>query len=378
MNDVLHDWNYLVQARRKFLESMSWGLGASVLSVPLLSLLGNTASAQKPNKTLGIALVGLGGYSTGQLAPALQQTKLVKLAGIVTGTPSKADEWAKKYNIPKKNIYNYSNFDSIAKNPDIDIVYVVLPNSMHAEYVIRAAKAGKHVITEKPMATTVKDCEDMIAACKTANRKLSVGYRLHFEPHHQEVMRLGQEKVYGPIKLVENSFGFKIGDPTQWRLKKGLAGGGAMQDVGIYALNAARYATGEEPVSVTAQEYKTDPVKFKEVDETIAFQLTFPSGAVAICTTTYASSTERLFGSAENGWFELRPAYSYNGIKGRTSKGEMDFPQINQQAAQMDDFADCILNNKQTRVPGELGLQDVRIIQAIYKAVETGQPLKIG
>lgn len=378
MHNVLHDWNYLAQARRKFLESMSWGLGASVLSASLLSLLANTASAQKPNKTLGIALVGLGGYSIGQLAPALQQTKLVKLAGIVTGTPSKADEWASKYNIPKKNIYNYSNFDSIAKNPDIDMVYVVLPNSMHAEYVIRAAKAGKHVITEKPMATTVKDCEDMIAACKAANRKLSVGYRLHFEPHNQEVMRLGQEKVYGPVKLVENSFGFKIGDPTQWRLKKELSGGGALQDVGIYALNAARYATGEEPVSVTAQEYKTDPVKFKGVDETIAFQLTFPGGAVANCTTTYASSTERLFGSAENGWFELRPAYSYSGIKGRTSKGEMNFPQINQQAAQMDDFADCILNNKQTRVPGELGLQDVRIIQAIYKAVETGQPLKIG
>jgi predicted dehydrogenase len=336
-----------------------------------------TSSAQAPRKTLGIALVGLGKYSSNQLAPALQQTKSCRLAGIVTGTSAKADEWAQKYGLPQENIYNYQNFDTIAHNPDIDIVYVVLPNSMHAEYTIRAAKAGKHVICEKPMALTVEDCHAMIDACNAADRKLSIGYRLHFEPHNQEVMRLGQQKAFGQVKILENSFGLNIGDPTQWRLKMELAGGGALQDVGIYAINAARYATGEEPISVMAQEYKTDPVKFGEVDETVAFQLTFPSGTVANCTTTYAVDTERLFGAAENGWFELRPAYSYSGIKGKTSKGEMNFPQINQQAAQMDDFADCILRNKQTRVPGELGLKDVQIIQAVYKAIETGREERI-
>src|SRR5690606_23331209 len=119
------------------------------------------------------------------------------LAGIVTGTPAKEKQWASRYNIPEKNIYNYENFDSIALNPDIDIVYVVLPIFMHKEFTIRAAQAGKHVICEKPMAMNVRECEEMIAACTKANRLLSIGYRLHFEPYNMEMMRLGQQKVFG-------------------------------------------------------------------------------------------------------------------------------------------------------------------------------------
>jgi predicted dehydrogenase len=364
--------NFLELARRKVMNSVSLGIGTA-MSLPLLSMLAKATLAPKTTRPLGVALVGLGKYSGEQLAPALQETKYCHLVGIVTGSPAKAEAWAKKYHIPQKNIYNYETFDQIKDNPDIDIVYVVLPNSLHAESSIRASRAGKHVICEKPMALTVEDCQAMIAAAKAANKTLSIGYRLHFEPHNQEVMRLGQQQVFGQVKLVENSFGIHVGDPGQWRLKKELAGGGALQDVGIYALNAARYATGEEPVSVTAQEYKTDPDKFKEVDETVTFQLKFPSGAVANCTTTYTVDTERLFGSAEKGWFELRLAYGYTGIKGKTSEGDMNFPQINHQAAQLEGIASCIRQNKPSPVPGEEGLKDVRIIQAIYKALETGR-----
>src|SRR5688572_24551368 len=146
---------------------------------------------------LGIALVGLGKYSEGQLAPALQQTAHCHLAGIVTSSQQKKEQWKMKYNLPDNACYTYENFDTIKDNPDIDIVYVVLPNAMHAEYVIRAAQAGKHVICEKPMAITVEDCDRMIEACRQAGKMLSVGYRLHFEPHHQEVMRLGQQRVFG-------------------------------------------------------------------------------------------------------------------------------------------------------------------------------------
>ncbi|CAN5921757.1 Gfo/Idh/MocA family oxidoreductase [soil metagenome] len=363
--------NFLELARRKIGISASLGIGTA-LSLPLLSLLAKTMQSPKPSRPLGVALVGLGKYSREELAPALQETKNCRLTGIVTGSPDKAQEWMKKYQLPQKNVYTYDTFDQLKDNPDIDIVYVVLPNSLHAEYSIRASRAGKHVICEKPMALSVQECQDMIAAAKAAGKMLSIGYRLHFEPHHQEVMRLGQEKGFGPVKLVENSFGFKIGDPSQLRLKKDLAGGGALQDVGIYAINAARYVTGEEPVAVTAQEYKTDPDKFPDVDETITFQLQFPSGAVANCSTTYACDTERLFASAEKGWFELRPAYNYTGLTGKTSEGDLSFPPVNHQAAQMDDFAACILHHKPTRVPGEEGLKDVRIIQTIYKAVETG------
>ncbi len=360
-------------SRREFIQKV--GAGAALSSLPSVAAFSKTTFQEKK---LGVALVGMGYYAENKLATALQETRNCYLAGIVTGTPAKAERLKAKYNLPDKNIYNYETFDRIIDNKDIDIVYVVLPNSMHAEYVIRAAKAGKHVITEKPMAVSVKECQAMIDACKKAGVKLSVGYRLHFEPFTQEAMRIGQQKVFGKVKLVESSDGFKIGDPTQWRLKKSLAGGGAMMDVGVYAIQAARYSTGEEPISVTAQEFKTDPVKFKEVDETIFWQMEFPSGAVSNSATTYASSTERLFISAENGWVELRPAYGYGPLAGRTSKGELNIPHTNHQALQMEDFAKCIVENKESSVSGEEGLKDLKVVEAIYRAIASGKKEKIG
>lgn len=341
-------------------------------------LMANGLPSLPDDEKLGIALVGLGNYAKGQLEPALLETGLCRLTGIVTGTPSKAAAWTKRHPQLKGHVYNYENFDRIAEDDAIDIIYVVLPNSMHAEFVIRAAKAGKHVITEKPMATSVAEAQSMIDACDAAGVKLSVGYRCQFEPHNMEAIRLGQEQVFGPVKMMETEFGFRIGDPNQWRLKHALAGGGALMDVGVYAIQAARYVTGQEPVRVTAQEYKTDPVKFAEVDETITWQLTFPDGAMANSTTSYIASTQRLYAAAEEGWFEVNPAYSYSGIKGRTSRNAMEFPQINQQAAQMDAFADCVINDRQSKVDGHEGLRDMKVIEAIYESIKTGAPVSIG
>lgn len=359
-------------SRRDFLSRV--GIGSTLLTLPSLT---SNASQIGEQKKLGIALIGLGSYSEFQLAPALQQTKNIYLAGVVSGTPAKIDKWKAKYNIPDKNCYNYQNFDSIASNKDIDVVYVVLPNSMHHEFVIRAAKAGKHVICEKPMALSVKECEEMIAACKKAKVKLSIGYRLHFEPFNQEAARVGQKKEFGAVKIVESSMGFKIGDPTQWRLRKALAGGGAMMDVGIYAIQAARYCTGEEPIAVTAQEFKTDPVKFKEVDETIFWQMEFPSGAVSNSITSYASNIERLYISAENGWLELRPAFGYGPIKGKTRNGDLNLPIVNHQAMQLEDFASCLLENRESSVNGDEGLKDLKVIEAIYRSIASGKKEKI-
>ena len=329
-------------------------------------------------KNYGIALVGLGSYAEHQLAKALEQTKKCHLAGIVTGSPAKAGKWKKMYNIPDKNIYNYDTFDQIVDNNDIDIIYVVLPNSMHHEYVLRAAKAGKHIICEKPMAITVKEGEEMIDACKRAGVKLSIGYRLHFEPFNMEAARVGQQEKFGKVKFIETSFGFKAGDPAQWRLKKAYAGGGAMMDIGIYAIQAARYITGEEPIAVTAQEFKTDPIKFKDVDETIFWQMEFPGGAVSNSTTSYASDVERLFLSAENGWLELHPAYSYGPLAGKTHKGPLDLPFVNQQAMQLDDFATCLAENRESSVNGEEGLKDMKVIEAIYKSIhESGKRVTV-
>jgi predicted dehydrogenase len=330
---------------------------------------------QEPRK-LGVALVGLGNYSTLQLAPALQETRLCRLAGVVTGSPEKAKTWAAKYDLPPGNVYNYANFDAIRDNPDIDIVYVVLPNAMHAEYTIRAAKAGKHVICEKPMAINAKEGREMVDACKKANVKLLIGYRMHFEANTLEIIRMRNEGELGKVLFFQGLSGFRIGDPTQWRLNRQLAGGGAMMDIGIYSVNGARYMVGEEPVWVTAQETKTDPEKFKEgVDETITFQLGFPGGAIASCLSTYSMGhLDRFFLNGEKGFAELQPATGYGPIKGRTNKGELNLPHKTHQTVQMDEMAEIILQGKKPIVPvdGEEGLKDLVIMDAIYKAVKSG------
>lgn len=366
--------------RRRFARSAVAALGLG----PIFSRAGVTGAAvsrvrrvNSDRATLGIALVGLGNYSTNQLAPALQETQHVHLAGIVTGTPEKAATWQERFPQLRGHVYSYENFDQIADDDAIDIVYVVLPNSMHAEFSIRAAQAGKHVICEKPMAVSSEEARAMIAACESAGVRLNIGYRLHYEPHNVEAMRIGQEGVLGALKYVQTSFGFRLGDPTQWRLRKHLAGGGALMDVGIYAVQAARYVTGEEPIRVTAQEVKTDPVKFAEVDETVTWQMTFRSGCIATCATSYASRMERLFFAGTDGWLELRPAYIYSGIAGRTSAGPMDFPAVNQQARHMDAIGESIAAGTNLRIDGYEGLRDIVVLEAIYESIRTGGAVEL-
>lgn len=383
----MKSWDtFSAASRREFVRTLSLGLGAtlagtSALGGPLawleeLHYGPASAEALQAGRQLGVALVGLGKYSTGQLAPALQQTKLCKLAGIVTGSPEKAARWKQQYSLPDKNVYDYKTFDRIADNPDIDIIYIVLPVGMHAEYVERAAKAGKHVICEKPMAPTAADCRRMIAAMQKSGKKFSIGYRLHFEPHHQEMMRLGQQKTLGPIQRLVADNGFRFNNDTPWRVDRELAGGGPLMDMGIYCVQGVIYTKGELPVSVTAKLAPNPDPKglFKAVEAGVNWQMQFADGSVADCRTSYAENlNSRLRAQTAKGFLELQPAFGYGGIEGRTSQGPMNLPNAPQQARQMDDFVDCILNNKPTRVPGEMGLRDVQILQAIYRAAETGQ-----
>jgi predicted dehydrogenase len=369
-------------SRRRFL----YNLGLAGLSIPIISAMGKCEGKEEAEERvvrnkragkLGIALVGLGGYSTGQLAPALQQTEHCYLAGIITGTPSKAINWKAKYNIPEKNIYNYENYDGIKDNPDIDIVYVVLPNSMHAEYTIRAAHAGKHVICEKPMAVTVEDCDRMIHASKQAGKMLSIGYRLHFDPYHLEMTRLGTKKVYGDINKLTAGFGFRA-QKGIWRLDKKLAGGGPLMDLGIYCLQAVCYTTGMQPVAVTAQSSPiSDTEKFIDIEETLSWQMEMPGGLIAECKTSYTEGLNYLKAEAQKGIFDLQPAFGYAGIKGRTPGGNIEYPALSQQARQMDAFALAVKNNKPSIVPGEMGRRDMRIITAIYEAMRTGKRIMV-
>lgn len=330
------------------------------------------------NERLGVALVGLGTYSGEELAPALAETSYCRLAGVVSSDQAKAEDYCKKHQIDKKNIYSYETFDEITNNEDIDIVYIVLPNAKHAEFTIRAAQAGKHVICEKPMATTVEDCQRMIDACRNAGVKLSIGYRLHFEPFNQEMMRLGQHRPLGQVKRLVGKNGMDVGKPDQWRLNRELAGGGPLMDVGIYCVQGVIYTLGELPVAVRARySKKTDPEKFKEVEEGIEWEMEFPSGVVALCETSYSKEFNLLRADTEKGWFQLQPAYEYRGLKGETSVGPMDFPKVSQQARQMDDFAQAIIEDRESIVSGEMGMRDVEILLAIYRAADSGDRVEL-
>lgn len=370
-----------MSSRRNFLQKFT----ASFIAAPLLAK-DSLAAVEDINRqlydgpVLRVAIMGLGSYGT-RVAEAMKDCTKAKLVGVISGTPSKIKVWQEKYNIPEKNCYNYENFDAIKNNPDIDAVYIITPNGLHKDQTIRVAKAGKHVICEKPMAVNAKEAQEMVDACKAANVKLLIGYRMHFEPKTLEIIRQRNAGDFGKIKFFQGLSGFRIGDPTQWRLNKKLAGGGAMMDIGIYAINGARYMVGEEPIWVTAQEVKTDPVKFKEgVDETIMFQFGFPSGAVASCLSTYAASNlDRFFLDGDAGYAELLPSTGYGPIKGKTSKGELDQPHRTHQTVQMDEMAGIILEGKQAPIPvdGEEGLKDMKIIDAIFEAAKTGKKIKL-
>lgn len=363
-------------SRRVFLQKIT----ASAFALPLIPVSdkGHVQPLENEfNQTpvLRVAIMGLGSYGN-RVADAMQASKRAKLVGAISGTPSKIKDWQRKFNIPEKNCYTYENFDQIKNNPDIDAVYIITPNSLHVPQGIRVASAGKHVICEKPMALTAQEGQQLVDACKKANVKLLVGYRMHFEPKTLEIIRMRNAGEFGKALFFQGLCGFQIGDPNQWRLNKALAGGGSMMDIGIYAVNGARYMIGEEPLWVTAQETKTNPSKFKEgVDETIQFQLGFPGGAVASCLSTYAmNNLDRFFLNGEKGFAEMQPSTGYGPIKAQANNKELAHKHITHQTVQMDEMADIILQGKKPVVPvdGEEGVKDLKIIDAIYKAADTG------
>jgi predicted dehydrogenase len=336
---------------------------------------------------LGFAIVGLGRLALDQILPAFGHSNYCKPTAVVSGDPEKAGKIATQYGIKKSSIYNYSTFDQLAKNPDVQVIYIVLPNSMHEEYVVRGAKAGKQILCEKPMATSSKEAERMIAACRQANVKLMIAYRQQYEPHNVALGKLVSEGRLGVLRGFVSSNSQLQGDPTQWRLKKSFAGGGCLPDVGLYCLNAARFLSGQEPIEVVATvERPQDDPRFREVEASCSFSLRFPSGYVATCTTSYdvhKSQFLRLEGTTA--WAELSPAYAYRGTRLRWSHldGQTETeisPQIeenDQFALEMDHFAECILGNKVPKTPGEEGLKDHRVMEAIYESAAKKQAIRI-
>ena len=350
-------------SRREFLKQAGSLAAASTVGVPSVLL-------PRRNETLGVAPCGLGRYAGGQLAPALQQTEHCELQGIVTGTPAKIPRWQQKYDIPDANVYTYETLPEIANNDDLDVVYIVTPTGVHARDAIKAAKAGKHVWCEKPMAMNVEECRAMIDAADANGVQLTIGYRLQHEPNNRTVMRYAEEEPYGAVQKVETGAGYDGAhpDPGNWRRDAEL-GGGALYDMGVYPINAARYAAGMEPIAVTGRTWSEREEMYSEVPEFAEFTLEFPDGVIAKGETGFGKSTNYLDVTYADGWCRLRPFQSYSGVRGETSDGTRLRPSgRDQQARQMDDDARAIKNDESPLVPGEEGLADIRIVNAIMES----------
>jgi predicted dehydrogenase len=373
-------------SRRGFLGKMSRGLVvASATGAFLKSAAGQqpVVVPDPPGKKMGYAIVGLGMLSINEILPAFAKCEKSKPVAFVSGHPDKANKLALRYGINPKNIYNYENYGTIKDNPEVDIIYIVLPNFMHAEYTIRGFQAGKHVLTEKPMAATPANCQQMIDAGRKAGKKLMVAYRCRYEPYNQEAIRIAHSGDLGPILVIEADAGWNATNPDQWRLKKDLAGGGSLMDIGIYALNGSRYLSGEEPTEVNAMIYNVpgDP-RFKEVEETVNFQLRFPSGTIANCTSSYGyypTSHFRVIGT--KGWLEMDPATWYRDqrlkVGGTNGIVEQELPSRDHFALEMDHMSQCVMENKEPLTPGEEGLRDIKLMMAIYESAQTGKTVKV-
>ncbi|TGX52715.1 Gfo/Idh/MocA family oxidoreductase [Sphingomonas gei] len=364
------------QSRREILT----GSGAALLAAALPAC---GRAQEAPKRKLGYAIVGLGSYATRQIMPRLQDCEFAKLTALVSGTPEKLERFGSEYGIPKTHRYSYANFDSIRDNPDIDLVYVVLPNSLHAEYSIRASQAGKHVLCEKPMAVSSAECEAMIAAAKKAGKKLMIGYRCHFEQYNRHGIELVQSGFIGRPRLITSEHGFNA-QPGQWRLDRPLSGGGSMMDIGIYSLNAARYLAGEEPIEVSAMEStdRSDP-RFRNVEDRIDWQMRFPSGALANCASSYTSNHNAWRVTSTEGWVGMEPATSYEGHQmwvrkgGKAEQRTLPAAAKNQFVAQLDHFAECARTGREPLVAGEEGLRDLRLIEAIYRSAREGKAIRV-
>lgn len=324
----------------------------------------------------GVAVIGIGEHSLDRVIPAILESERCRLTGLVSSSVEKLRNLGGRLNVPVTGQYTYDDLERIVDNPDIAFVYVAVPNALHAEFAIRAARAGKHVLVEKPMAVSVEQCETMIAACAATGTHLAVAYRLQFDPSHRELQRLVSKQEFGITKLLRASIGFPL-PRDDWRLSDELSGGVLMEQ-GVYAVNAACDLAGMQPVEVVAHGMKTDPERFAGTDETVFWSMQFPGGIMAQCATSYTMQMNLIRVEAMTGYGKLEPAYSTKGLRGLSSAGSFGGRDVNQIALQLDEFAACIESGIAPRYgsPTE-GLRDVRIIAALKESLRENRSIKI-
>lgn len=346
-------------------------------------LIGNPKLPEIPGNRTGWAIVGLGTFAIGQVIPGFADAQHSKITAFVSGNPDKARVLGARYDVDR--LYDYDNFDAIAQDPMVDCVYIVLPVGLHAEYAIRALRAGKHVLCEKPMASTSDEARAMIAAAEAAQRKLGVAYRVHFESNNLHVLSRLRDGALGSMRFVSADHGFSANPeypPHKWRLQKALGGGGSLWDIGIYGINTSLMMLSGDRVTSVSAAYATprgDP-RFTEVEGAIDYRLRMASGinvqgSSSYCYSPYVSR-QRYFGSDAS--IEMQPATTYydNEI---TFEGGGQPPRIyragnpaQQFAAQVDGFSRAARGEVDVRTPGAMGLRDLLIMEACYASADRG------
>lgn len=362
------------------------------LQFPAWRDLADTPAAPTPNplppeQRVGFAVVGLGRLATEEILPAFAQSKKAKCVALVSGSPDKLRLVAQQHGVKPEACYSYDDFDRIRDNPEVKVVYIVLPNAMHRLYTERAARAGKHVLSEKPMAANARDAQAMVDACKAANVHLMVAYRIQYEPYNRRLQRFVREKTFGRTLAIHatNTQTTAPDGALQWRHKKAMAGGGSLFDIGLYCLNTSRFLLGEEPVELFANTYSPpgDP-RYADVEESVNFTLRFPSNSFANCFCSYGGRDDkhqRL--NLETAAIDMPNAYQYDGQRmtvmhregDATANDELVLHPKNQFATEIDHMADCVMQNRRPYTPGEEGVQDHKLMEAIYRSAESGRPV---
>ncbi|QWC57480.1 gfo/Idh/MocA family oxidoreductase [Erythrobacter sp. 3-20A1M] len=346
-------------------------------------LMGNPDLPEPMEERMRWAVVGLGSFAVGQVMPGFVDASLSRMTAFVSGNRAKAEMLGQRYGVDR--FYSYDDYDRIAQDDEIDCVYVALPVGLHAEYTIRALEAGKHVLCEKPMASTSAECEAMIAAARRNDRRLGVAYRIHFEPTNRTAFEMIAGDALSPLRHIRCDHGFdatpESWPPHRWRLEKALAGGGSMYDIGIYGLNTAQMMLPDDrPVSVAGvYAYPKDDPRFVEVEGGVEWRMTMASGAVVSGSSSYCYqpyvSRQAYLGA--KGAITMDPATTYyeNELVLRAGNGRRAIesgPPARQFADQVDDFTRAVREGRAHRTPGEMGLRDIRLIEAIYRSADNG------
>ena len=346
-----------------------------------------TPAPLPPDQRVGYAVVGLGHLTLNQILPAFGTSKKARLVALVSGDPEKMARVAEQYGVTPGNCYDYAHYDALRDNPEVQVIYIVLPNGMHAEYTIRGARAGKHILCEKPMANSVAECEAMIAACEEARVKLMIAYRIQYEPLNRQVRAWVQAGKYGKVKNLMAISSQNTANPDHWRFSKTLGGGGPLPDSGLYCLNTIRFVLGTEPTAVMAYQYSNpDDPRFTEVEEQLNWLMRFPDNVLASCSTGFSQHADKSYEVlAETGWIRMDPAFPYKGLRLQTSQAEGADNQITQHqmgspdqfTTELDHMADCVLRDVAPFTPGAEGLQDQRIMDAIYQSAREGRSIEL-